>query len=262
MSVTGDVVLDLMRDVAARIITPRFRALADGEVHQKRPGDYVTVADRESEAELGRLLVAAYPDAAIVGEEAVFEDPDALRLLDTHPHVFIVDPVDGTRNFVHGSPDHAVIVAEVVAGEPIRGWIWQPEHDVAVVAERGSGVWRNGMQLMPPRVPAPPTGWSSISKTVGLESALLGAPLQRTHFCCGIDYPRLLAGEMSFLAYGPPKPWDHVAATLMVRELGGVARTTDGQEYRPTSTGPALIVALDESSWWAADQALGDRIRR
>jgi hypothetical protein len=48
----------------------------------------------------------------------------------------------------------------------------------------------------------------------------------------------------------------------MLRELGGVARTTDGDDYRPTSTGPALIAALDAETWDAADRALGDRIRR
>ncbi|HOB04463.1 MAG TPA: inositol monophosphatase [Propionibacteriaceae bacterium] len=257
-----ETVLAIMRDVADRIITPRFRALADGEIDQKRPGDYVTIADRESEAELGRLLLETYPDAAIVGEEAVFDDPDALSLLRTHPHVFVVDPVDGTRNFVHGSPEHAVIVAEVVGGEAVRGWILQPALGHAYVTEKGEGVWRDAVRMTPPLVPKPPLGWSSISKTHGLTSPLLAAPLARTHFCCGIDYPLMFAGETGFIAYGPPKPWDHVAATLMLREFGGVARTTDGQEYGPTSTGPALIVALDEETWQAADQALGDRIRR
>ncbi len=257
-----DDVLALMRDVAERIVNPRFRMLADGDVDEKRPGDYVTIADRESEIELGRLLTTRYPDAVIVGEEAVFDDPDALRLLHTRSHVFVVDPVDGTRNFVHGSPDHAMIVAEVRGGEATRGWILQPAHDVTYVCERGSGVWRNGVRMAAPAVPDPPRGWSSISKIRGLESSLLGAPIGRTRFCCGIDYPLLFGGETGFLAYGPPKPWDHVAATLMLRELGGVARTTDGAEYGPTSTGPALIAALDEDTWRAADRALGDRIRR
>ena len=255
-------VLDVIRDVAARIITPRCRALTDAQVDQKRPGDYVTVADRESEAELGRLLTGAYPDAVIVGEEAVFDDPDVVRLLHTHPHVFVVDPVDGTRNFVHGSPDHAVIVAEIRDGEPVRGWIHQPAHGVSYVVERGAGVWRDGVRLVPARPTGRPHGWSSISRVVGLESPLLGAPVAPTRFCCGIDYPLLLTGATGFLAYGPPKPWDHVAATLMLRELGGVARTTDGDDYRPTPTGPALIAALDAETWDAADRALGDRIRR
>lgn len=258
----SDGVLAMMSDVAERIINPRFRALVDSDIDQKRPGDYVTIADRESEAELERLLIEAYPDAAVVGEEAVFDDPDALSLLRTHPHVFVVDPVDGTRNFVNGSADHAVIVAELVGGEPVRGWILQPALGHAFVTERGAGVWRDGVRLRAPEVPSPPRGWTSINRARGLDSPLLGAPLQHTRFCCGIDYPLLYAGETGFLAYGPPKPWDHVAATLMLRELGGVARTTDGAEYRPTSTGPALLVALDEDTWHAADEALGDRIRR
>lgn len=257
-----DLVLDLMRDVAERIIAPRFQALADSDVDQKRPGDYVTIADREAEAELGRLLTAAYPGSAVVGEEAVFDDPDVLSLIRTHPHVFVVDPVDGTRNFVHGSPDHAVIVAELVGGEPVRGWILQPALAHAYVAEKGAGVWRDGVAMPRPPIPSPPRGWTSIRRAHGLESPLLGAPMGPTRFCCGIDYPLLLSGETGFLVYGPPKPWDHVAATLMLRELGGVARTSDGAEYRPNSTGPALIAALDQDSWQAADEALGDLLHR
>ena len=54
-------------------------------------------------------------------------------------HAFTVDPVDGTKNFVNGSKDHAVMVAEVRGGEVVRGWIWQPQHETAYVAERGAG---------------------------------------------------------------------------------------------------------------------------
>ena len=62
-------------------------------------------------------------------------------------HAFTVDPVDGTKNFVKGSPDHAVMVAEVRGGESVRAWIWQPQHERAYVAERGAGAWRNGERL-------------------------------------------------------------------------------------------------------------------
>ena len=66
-------------------------------------------------------------------------------------HAFTVDPVDGTKNFVHGSPDHAVMVAETVGGETVRGWIWQPEHEVPGSPSSGAGIQRNGE-----RVPAHP----------------------------------------------------------------------------------------------------------
>ena len=134
-----DAVLDLLREVAAEVITPRFRSLADGEVMEKNPGDLVTVADHEAEVLITDRLMAAYPDAVVLGEEAYAADHTLMERYLAAEHAFTVDPVDGTKNFVHGSPDHAVMVAETLGGETVRGWIWQPEHDVAVVAERGAG---------------------------------------------------------------------------------------------------------------------------
>src|SRR5689334_2140392 len=126
-------------DVAEQVINPRFRALADGEVHEKNPGDLVTDADREAEVLINAALHAAYPDATILGEETYAGDPDLLHRYAAADHAFTVDPVDGTKNFVHGSKDHAVMVSETVRGEAVRAWIWQPQHEAAFVAERGSG---------------------------------------------------------------------------------------------------------------------------
>lgn len=235
-------ILALMQDVAARVITPRFRSLSSAEIHEKQPGDLVTVADRESEAEITAALRSAYPDALVVGEEATFADPSLLRVLPVAEHAFVVDPVDGTRNFVNGSPDHAVMVGELVRGEGVRGWIWQPEHQRAYVAEQGSGVTCNDERLSAlPRSERPVVEASSRGLR-GMDPELVGA-VGATRFCCGVDYPRLLTGEIDALVYGPrPKPWDHVPGALMVRELGGEARMSDGGHWSPaigaTSEGP------------------------
>ena len=137
-----------MKQVAAEVITPRFRSLADGEVIEKNPGDLVTIADREAEVLITKALNAAYPDAVVLGEEAHAADHSILARYLAAEHAFTVDPVDGTKNFVHGSPDHAVMVSEVRDGVTERGWIWQPEHRMAWVAERGAGVRRDGVPVV------------------------------------------------------------------------------------------------------------------
>ena len=141
-----DEVLSLLKAVAEQVINPRFRALADGEIHEKRPGDLVTDADREAEVLITAALTASYPGATVLGEEAYSVDPDLLQRYAAADHAFTVDPVDGTKNFVHGSKDHAVMVAETVAGEAVRAWIWQPQHELGFVAERGAGTWRHGAE--------------------------------------------------------------------------------------------------------------------
>ena len=73
-----DAVLSLVQDVAAEFVSPRFRALAEGQVMEKRPGDLVTVADREAEVALTAALTGAYPDAVVLGEEASAADSSLL----------------------------------------------------------------------------------------------------------------------------------------------------------------------------------------
>src|SRR3982751_2625492 len=132
-----------MQEVAEEVVNPRFRSLSSGQIDEKGPGDLVTVADREAEELITARLRAAYPGAVILGEEAYACRPALLAQFWACEHAFTVDPVDGTKNFVHGSPDHAVMVGEVRGGEAVRGWIWQPQHERAYVAERGAGAWRN-----------------------------------------------------------------------------------------------------------------------
>ena len=128
-------VSDLIVEVCADEILPRFRALDDSEVLHKRPGDLVTVADREAEAIISQVLRDAYPGAMVLGEEEYAVDSSLLDAYRAADHAWTVDPVDGTRNFVHGSPDHAVMVSEAIVGQTVRAWIWQPQHQVAYVAE-------------------------------------------------------------------------------------------------------------------------------
>jgi fructose-1,6-bisphosphatase/inositol monophosphatase family enzyme len=254
-------VLDLMKHVAAEVITPRFRSLAEGEVMEKNPGDLVTVADRESEAILTRELGAAYPDAMVLGEELTATDSTAVRRYLAAPHAFTVDPVDGTKNFVHGSPDHAVMVSEVRGGQTVRAWIWQPEHQVGWVAERGSGVFRNGERVVRRPVPdeVEPRGATSMWPLRGHSFGHL-PPLVGSWVCCGVDYPRLMEGEIDYLLYGRNSPWDHSPGALMVHEAGGWVGHPDGQAYAPQDVIPGIVVAADKATYAAVRRQAGEAL--
>ena len=120
--------LSLLKDVADEVITPRFRR-SPTVSSREAAGDLVTDADREAEVLITAALVAAYPDAVVLGEEIFAGDPALMDRYAVTDHAFTVDPVDGTKNFVHGSKDHAVMVGVTVAGEVVRAWIWQPQHE-------------------------------------------------------------------------------------------------------------------------------------
>lgn len=252
-----------MKQVAAEVITPRFRSLADGEVIEKNPGDLVTVADREAEVLITRALVDAFPDAVVLGEEAHAADPSVLERYLGADHAFTVDPVDGTKNFVHGSPDHAVMIAETRAGETTRAWIWQPEHEVAWVAERGAGVERDGERITrrPVADDDDPRGATSIWSLRG--HALDDLPALRPSWvCCGVDYPKLLEGEVDYILYSRSNAWDHAPGSLMVTEAGGHVGHLDGVTYGPRSTQPGLVVAADRTTYAAVARRMPKDLSR
>lgn len=254
-----DEVLALVQDVSTQVVEPRFRSLDDGEVHEKNPGDLVTVADREAEVLLTRALTAAYPDALVLGEEAASADPHLLERFAGADHAFTVDPVDGTRNFVHGSPDHAVMVSELRAGAVVRSWIWQPQHRLAYVAERGAGAYRDGERLTttPPAEGAPLRGTTSNRAWVGRSLGDLPA-MGLTWVSCGVDYPRLAEGHADYIVYrgvspqGTSRrglPWDHAPGSLLVTEAGGAVLTFAGDPYDPRRLPlGGLVVAPDRAT--------------
>ena len=244
-----DDVMTLLRDVSEEVVSPRFRSLADEEVDEKGPGDLVTVADREAESRIADALQRSYPDALVLGEEAAAADPDLLDRYRDASHAFTVDPVDGTRNFVHGSPDHAMMVAEVRAGEVVRGWIWQPQHGRAYVAERGAGAWCDGERLV-----RPPLGdeLRGVTSRRGWIGRALGAlrELEMTWVCCGIDYPKVVEGDADYALYRRAKPWDHAPGSLLLTESGGYVGTFDGSPYRPQAEPPkGLVSAADRDTY-------------
>lgn len=235
-------VADLITDVCARVILPRFRALESHEVEHKRPGDVVTVADREAEAELTAALRAASPSALIVGEEAAFGDPGMVHGLAGAEHAWVIDPVDGTRNFASGSVDFGVMVAEVRGGATVRGWIWQPLHERFYIAERGAGATCNGTPLMRTAVTGQP--WRVAAWPRLASRDVPGLRVRRTRGSCAIDYPLLASGELDGLAYRSLHPWDHLPGTLLVAEVGGAA-LADGRPYGPGVGGRLLAVGRD-----------------
>ena len=248
-------VSELIADVADRLILPRFGALVSADIEEKRPGDIVTVADREAEVELGRLLRRIDPAALIVGEEGVFTDPSSLDDLPKAGHAWVIDPVDGTRNFTRGRADFAVILAEVRDGRTVRGWIWQPIHERFYIAELGGGVTCNGSPMSPP----PPS-----PRTVPVGATYLRVPgedqaavkVVRSWGSCGIDYPKLISGDVDFLSYRSMFPWDHLAGGLMLTELGGRIATDAGVDYGPGVIGRRLVCAATPALWRTVRDAL------
>lgn len=254
-----DAVLRLLKEVAEEAINPRFRNLVAEEVTEKNPGDLVTVADHEAEVLITEALLRAYPDAVVLGEEATAVDAGLMERFRSAEHAFTVDPVDGTKNFVSGSPDHAVMVAEILGGEVVRSWIWQPQHELGYVAERGGGAWCNGRRLVRPALTHNLRGITARRSWIGRALGTLQA-LDLTWVCCGVDYPFLAEGAADYALYQRPKPWDHAPGSLLLDEVGGYVGTFDGSRYLPQRDAPLGLVSAADRATYDLVQSLTDTL--
>ncbi len=264
MRVDVDAVANLIRDVAAREVLPRFKGLRAGESWEKRPGSVVTVADERAEAALVSGLRALLPGAAVVAEEACEADPDLIGALARPGPVWVVDPIDGTANFADGRPDFAVMVALVGDGETVAGWIYHPISGAMVVAERGAGAWRDGARLAA-AAPAP---------AAEMTGALRGRLRRERRFsgrfraltankCCGVDYLALGSGRSHFAFYRGLEPWDHAPGQLIHSEAGGYSACLDGAPYSPGRRGlDGLLLTPDRETWRRLAEGIRSVLRR
>ena len=141
MQIDPHQVSDVIRRIAVEEVMSRFRQLANHEVSEKAAGEIVTIADTEAERRLGEEFCALLPGSKIVGEEGAATDPTSLNKLDGDAPVWVVDPVDGTKNFSEGKSCFAVMVALVEKGQIEAAWIHDPVADATIHAIRGKGAW-------------------------------------------------------------------------------------------------------------------------
>ena len=266
----------LTREVAAIEILPRFRRLEASDITSKNsPSDLVTTADIEAERRLTRALTALLPGSVVVGEEAAEGNPDILLALAGDDPVWLVDPVDGTRNFVRHDPRFAVIVALCVAGETRAGWILDPVSNALAWAVEGQGAWledakgRHRLQVSAAKSIGDMTGSLGVKLGNRLrDPATLGfaeAPKRVVRYgCTGQEYLDLARGALDFARYHRLKPWDHAAGVLIHAEAGGYgAIAEDGRPYRPEPrvSPDTVMVAPDRASWNALRTALNDAMQ-
>jgi fructose-1,6-bisphosphatase/inositol monophosphatase family enzyme len=262
-----DKVGEILQEVSKEAIEPRFEALREAEVRFKSPGEVVTVADEEAEHQLKTRLGELIPEALFVGEEE-FAGGAGLSEALRNEQIWLVDPLDGTANFVSGSPLWAVMVALVRRGETVAAWIWQPAAKVMYQAELGAGTTRNGIPIVRPLASLTARDLRGSVLTKFLDAPTVErVEMNRHRFgsvgpgtrSAGIDYPRLIEGEQDFVMFWRTLPWDHAPGAFLVNESGGCARRLNGDDYSPSQEGAGLLAAASCPTWQVVrDTLLGD----
>lgn len=262
--VDPETVAELLRETAEAVILPRFRLLRQEEIREKKPGDFVTIADLEAEHMLEERLRALAPGSVVLGEEAAAQDPGRFAVLMDDVPVWVIDPIDGTGNFARGAAGFAVILACVERAEVRAGWIYDPLERVMVVAELGAGTWSDGRRLAvdaerdAARLVGAAYGRTLAGPRAGkvlADSGRVGAV--KNLGSSALEYSAIALGQAHFSLHSRSLPWDHAAGILIVREAGGLAGFLDGAPYDPRIIDRPVLAAASRGAWETVSAAVG-----
>jgi myo-inositol-1(or 4)-monophosphatase len=219
---------------AGQIINRAALDIETVKVGAKGPGDFVTEIDHAVEADIIQTLQMSFPQHAVLAEESGrFGDANAT-------HEWVIDPIDGTTNFIHGLPHYAVAIALRVEGVVTQACVFAPATNDLFTASKGEGAFLNNRRIR-------------VSKRIRFNEALLGASFARNSFSSHSSLQRAM-GELSvqtagvrrlgstvldlaFVAAGRldgcfsigPKPWDIATGQLLVTEAGGLFSDIAGE---------------------------------
>ncbi|MBL4748748.1 MAG: inositol monophosphatase [Magnetovibrio sp.] len=260
----------LLRQVAEQEILTRFNNLKEADIQFKDDhGDPVTTADLEAENRIQEGLLKILPESHVIGEEGAFKYPKILEKLNENKTVWLVDPLDGTRNFSSGKACYAVICALVLDGRTEMGWVLDPVAGICITVQRGKGAYCGAQKLN--RIYQPDTIHSmtgSISENIQrrlhkLDNTKVPGRFVRYH-CVGREYMDLALGKLQFALYGGKlMPWDHAAGVLMLEETGAFVRSVETKAaYSPRhsgSSGEQLLIAPNEPTFDSLIQIISSK---
>lgn len=220
------------------------RRQAGFKVEDKGAADIVTEVDGECERAVADLVAARHPGHAVLGEEGTDSKGGS------SPYLWIVDPLDGTKNYAHGYARSCVSIAVAESGQVVVGVIYNPATDELFAAEAGRGATLNGKPVHVSSTgrisralvasalaydPTPGVRRADRDHLERLARVLAVAEAVRSDGCCALDLCDVARGRFDAYFEHGLKSWDTAAGTLIVREAGGTVTTYGGEAHDPSS---------------------------
>jgi len=219
---------------AGSIITRASFDIDKLTVRRKQQNDFVSEVDNAAEDAIISVLKDAYPDHGFLGEEGGYRDKDA-------EYLWVIDPLDGTTNFLHGFPQYCVSIGLLHKGTLSQAVVFDPNRNELFTATKGAGAYLNDRRIR-------------VSRTDKMEDALLGTGFPFREIvnvddylrmlrnamktCSGVRRPGAAALDLAWVACGRIdgfweiglSPWDMAAGALLVREAGGLVGDLAGED--------------------------------
>jgi len=219
---------------AGKLISHQTQRIDQVVIDKKESNDFVSDVDRAAEAEIFNTLKRAYPDHGITGEEGSAINPDA-------EYQWVIDPLDGTTNFLYGVPHFAVSIAVKYRGRLEHAVVYDPTLDELFTASRGDGARLNNRRirvanrrsmsgaLMATGIPFREGQMELLDTYLKTMKAMIpGTAGMRRQGSAALDLAYVAAGRYDGFWEFDLKPWDTAAGALLVQEAGGLVGDLQG----------------------------------
>ena len=251
---------DLLVEVNKSIILKYYKNLSSKHIDTKSSDDdFVSIADKESEIYIVKNLIGFLNINQYIGEETSYSNKDDHKLLKKNGLYWVIDPIDGTKNYINGKNEFCSMISLVFNSIPIASFVYCPLKDLLVYAFKGFGTY--SLKIKTKKVDQLRIQQNSFPNIVGsggtkgIQEPLRQKVLQNLRKytnrlfigSAGIEAIMLASNETQFVFHGRVTPWDHSPLDLIIKESGGcVYMLNDKTEFNIFSEGPILAASNDQ----------------
>ena len=251
---------DLLVKVNELIILKYYKNLSSKHINTKSSDDdYVSIADKESEIYIVKNLIGFLNINQYIGEETSYSNKDDYKSLEKNALYWVIDPIDGTKNYINGKNEFCSMISLVFNSIPIASFVYYPLKNLLVYAFKGFGAY--SLEIKTKKIIQLRIQQNSFNNIVGsggtkgIEEPLRQKVLQNLRKytnrlfigSAGIEAIMLASNETQFVFHGRVTPWDHSPLDLIIKESGGcVYMLNDKAEFNIFSRGPILAASNDQ----------------
>lgn len=251
---------DLLVEVNELIILKYYKNLSSKHINTKSSDDdYVSIADKESEIYIVKNLIGFLNINQYIGEETSYSNKDDYKSFEKNALYWVIDPIDGTKNYINGKNEFCSMISLVFNSIPIASFVYYPLKNLLVYAFKGFGAYSleiKTKKIIQLRIQQ--NNFANIlgsGGTKGIQEPLRQKVLQNLRKytnrlfigSAGIEAIMLASNETQFVFHGRVTPWDHSPLDLIIKESGGcVYMLNDKAEFNIFSRGPILAASNDQ----------------
>ena len=255
-----DYISELLVEVNKSIILKYYKNLSSKHIDTKSSDDdFVSIADKESEIYIVKNLLGFLNINQYIGEETSYSNKDDHKTFKTNGLYWVIDPIDGTKNYINGKNEFCSMISLVFNSIPIASFVYCPLKDLLVYAFKGFGTY--SLKIKTKKIDQLRIQQNSFTNIVGsggtkgIHEPLRQKVLQNLRKytnrlfigSAGIEAIMLASNETQFVFHGRVTPWDHSPLDLIIKESGGcVYMLNDQTEFNIFSEGPILAASNDQ----------------